>query len=979
MASDQGPTNTLTYSWDDGVTWDTYEFNDKQVVITELTIEPSSTSLKFLIFGTVIEASNTVSLSGGGGGMLASLSSLLSRIFTGQSTKTEVVIQVDFSNLFGKKCEFKEDGSGDFELWAPSKDQSSNCILGHQTNFWRRKAGHRCYIGEDHTNLKAVVRNCDCTIDDFECDVGYFRNEQDKCIFDGRDPQMPLGCKKGDRYMTSQGYRRLTKTTCENGIDLEKQVELVCSGDDSASIPGNPSTSPASGDSVHVFDDKVDNFIYFVNSTTVMTHDKKDSIWQSKNSGRGWERILNGGVTTMAQNPYFDERLYFVTAGKTHTLTKDKGATFVSFDTPVEPNSLNSPVFEFHAEEPDWIIFTGDAGCTSGSDCHTITYWSKNGGESWTEMAQYVRDCEWGHDSLFKESQRSLVLCSGYEDKSGNMRWKHDPLHLYRSDDLFASSKVIFENIVGFAVSENYMVVAAVGSRLDEMHLQVSMDGKNFAEAVFPPDVHVSMNGYTVLESGTGTIMLDVLTNNFRGREWGTLFISNANGTFYTTSVQNTNRSPAGYVDYEKVLGIEGAAIVNQVSNSKEVMLGSTKKLQTLITYNDGGHWSQLIAPTTNINGVSFGCVGDCQLHLHGYTERSLIKNELSDQGATGMIIGVGNVGEYLDTFAKGDMFMTRDAGNSWKQIATGPHLFEFGDHGGVIVLAHATDVINSIKYTLDDGQTFRDYSLGTDYKIIPEKILTEPDSTSMRFILIGQHADTKNTVTIALDFANMLKKPCTDSDMEVWTMQNTRNNTCILGHKNEYKRRKADSECYIGDLYSEPPKTVSNCECGEEDFECSPGYIRDDSSKCVLMPGYQAMAEWGECVNGYSSLSGAYRKIAKTTCVNGMARDSEQTRRCGTNAVGSIFLWILIPCGILLAVLFFYLRLRKNGGHIRLSDTVEEWIPMRIGSIRNWFPESIKSFFMWPVNLVRSRSRDYVALGAEELNSDVLMDDYAV
>jgi hypothetical protein len=102
-----------------------------------------------------------------------------------------------------------------------------------------------------------------------------------------------------------------------------------------------------------------------------------------------------------------------------------------------------------------------------------------------------------------------------------------------------------------------------------------------------------------------------------------------------------------------------------------------------MISYNNGAAWSLLKAPAKDINGRSYNCGEHCELHLHSYTSRSRVKNEISDAGAIGLLVGVGNVGEALGSYESSNVYVTRDAGVTWSEVATGPHLFEFGDHGG--------------------------------------------------------------------------------------------------------------------------------------------------------------------------------------------------------------------------------------------------------------------------------------------------------
>lgn len=48
------------------------------------------------------------------------------------------------------------------------------------------------------------------------------------------------------------------------------------------------------------------------------------------------------------------------------------------------------------------------------------------------------------------------------------------------------------------------------------------------------------------------------------------------------------NRNEQGFVDFEKMLGLEGIALINVVSNWDEASITGTKRIQTRITHNDG-------------------------------------------------------------------------------------------------------------------------------------------------------------------------------------------------------------------------------------------------------------------------------------------------------------------------------------------------------------------------------------------------------
>ena len=55
-----------------------------------------------------------------------------------------------------------------------------------------------------------------------------------------------------------------------------------------------------------------------------------------------------------------------------------------------------------------------------------------------------------------------------------------------------------------------------------------------------------------------------------------------------------------------------------------------------------------------------------------------------SQPSAPGVVLATGNVGEYLSGDAQiVNTFLSRDAGATWTEILKGPHIYEFGNHGG--------------------------------------------------------------------------------------------------------------------------------------------------------------------------------------------------------------------------------------------------------------------------------------------------------
>jgi len=133
--------------------------------------------------------------------------------------------------------------------------------------------------------------------------------------------------------------------------------------------------------------------------------------------------------------------------------------------------------------------------------------------------------------------------------------------------------------------------------------------------------------------------------------------------------------------------------------------------------------------------------------------------------------MGVGNDGLTLKPYEECDFYVSFDAGLSWRKARDGPHQYEFGDQGGILVAVPDRDGAHSIFYSYDYGTTWRELDLGQDFH--PVFLTTMPDSTSDKFTLLGKKKE--GYVLFSLNFEGTRSRKCNldkkgdGGDFEKW------------------------------------------------------------------------------------------------------------------------------------------------------------------------------------------------------------------
>ena len=799
-------TSTISYSINHGKDWKKADLGDK-VRARLLTTTPDSTSLKFLLYASI------------GGG----------------SSVEHAIFSVDFEGLHEGKCEDK-----DFENWPARLDENGGpgCLMGHKQFYRRRKADADCFIDEEFKDPVPKFEKCKCSAKDYECDFNFIRSDDGKdCVLAGPLKAPEGECENpGNTFVGSSGFRKIPGNACEGGENLEKDVERPCK--DSVK---RPASGKISVEKTRFDASRFREYRYFERASsstgddeTVIMRTDEQEVYLTKDHGKTWTEILKGeDIIAVYPHKYYNDVVFFLTGTKKVYYSTDRGKRIRSFEAETEPTHDPGLLpLSFHPDEKEWLIWTGSKDCdTFSGDCHSVAYFSDDRGDHWKTLLRYVKKCEFVPRGD-TEAGVQLVYCEQYADEDQN-----NSLQLLSSENWFSDSKKHFGDIIDFATMSEFIIVAARAENQKSLKVDASVDGRTFADAMFPPNFDVPVQkAYTVLDSSTHSVFLHVTVGTRPDHEYGTIIKSNSNGTNYVVSKGAVNRNSAGYVDFEKMQGLEGVAVINVVDNVKEAENGQIKKLKSMITHNDGAEWALIAPPEKDVDGNKFGCkvekgkgTKDCSLHLHGYTERDDPRDTFSSGSAIGLMMAVGNVGNQLTRKDKADTFITRDGGIEWHMVKKGNYQWEYGDQGAIIVIVSENEPTNVLFYTLDEGKTWTEYQF-SDEKMEIADISTVPSDMSRNFLLWGKDVGKPQIATVNLDFTGLTDKECVfdeqnpnsdTSDYYLWEPRHPlQEGNCLFGHVAQFVRKKPKSNCYNGRPIIKFRDISKNCSCTRQDFE---------------------------------------------------------------------------------------------------------------------------------------------------------------
>uniref|UniRef100_A0A8C3IKS6 VPS10 domain-containing receptor SorCS1 n=1 Tax=Chrysemys picta bellii TaxID=8478 RepID=A0A8C3IKS6_CHRPI len=344
------------------------------------------------------------------------------------------------------------------------------------------------------------------------------------------------------------------------------------------------------------------------------------------------------------------------------------------------------------------------------------------------------------------------------------------------------------------------------------------------------------------------------------------LYISDTRGVYFTLALENvkSSRGLEGNVmiDLYEVAGIKGMFLANKKIDNQ---------VKTFITYNKGRDWRLLQAPDTDLRGNPVRCLLPyCSLHLHlkvsenPYTSGNIASRDT----APSIIVASGNIGTELSDNDI-SMFVSSDAGNTWRQIFEEEHSFLYLDQGGVLVaMKHTSLPIRHLWLSFDEGRSWSKYSF-TSTPLFVDGVLGEPGEETLIMTVFGHFSHRSEWQLVKVDYKSIFDRRCAEEDYRPWQLH-SQGEACIMGAKRIYRKRKSEKKCmqgkYAGAMASEP------CVCTEADFDCDYGYERHTNGQCLPAFWYNPSSLSKDCSFGQSYLnSTGYRKVVSNNCTDGV------------------------------------------------------------------------------------------------------------
>ncbi|XP_028258691.1 VPS10 domain-containing receptor SorCS1 isoform X2 [Parambassis ranga] len=589
-------------------------------------------------------------------------------------------------------------------------------------------------------------------------------------------------------------------------------------------------------------------FDFNLNSVT------ESSLWRSTDYGATYQKLNDKvGVKTILSylyvSPNNKRKIMLLTDPEVESsllISTDEGATYQKY-------RLNFYILSllFHPEQEDWILaYSHDQKLYSSVEfgrrwqlvhervAPNRFYWSKMGLDKEPGLIHL--------ETSISEGQALYVTCKLQNCTDAN---KGKPFPGY----IDPNSLVVQDEYVFVQVTTAGKPIYYVSARRDVF------TPMKLPKYTLPKDLHV-------ISTDENRVVAAV--QEWNQNETYNLYVSDTSGVFYTLALENvvSSMGPEGnvMVDLYEVAGIKGMFLANKKTDNQ---------VKTYITYNRGRDWRLLQAPSRDLRGGGIHCaLPYCSLHLHLHVSANPYTsgNIASRDSAPGIIVASGSIGSEL-TASNVSIFITSDAGNTWRQIFDEEYAVLYLDQGGALVaIRHTPLPIRHLWLSFDEGRQWNKYSF-TNTPLFVDGVLGEPGEETLIMTIFGHVSHRSEWQLVKIDFRSIFNRRCTEADYQTWHLHN-QGEPCLMGVKRIYQKLKPTSRCVMGKTYS-VTMTSGPCDCTEADFECDYGYERRSDGRCTPAFWFHPSSMSRSCTTGMTFLnSTGYRKVVSNNCTAGVS-----------------------------------------------------------------------------------------------------------
>ena len=381
-------------------------------------------------------------------------------------------------------------------------------------------------------------------------------------------------------------------------------------------------------------------------------------------------------------------------------LIGNKGRNWVSEDCGAHLKPLNDAEkiqdIRFHPTQREWAISSIYKSCDDFSDedwyFHKEIFVTTNLGKTWKKLEENVKQYDWGKQSAedkVPDEQIILVKAKGKEEIESSSWSENNDIII--SEDFFKTKKVLLKGGNYFKITNDYLYAGKVtpqGTKVLTRALKKYQYQNFFDMEISKKNQH--QFDFSVIESVTGAVFLFVARPG-KIQNSGNIYLSDATGTGFTLNLERVPFANSFEYDFDEIKSLEGVIIANtfdqdNIGNSIDDKSGKSKsnkfsrnsetdvKRKTYISFNRGGKWQSLTPPAKSSKGKIISCriENGCSLHLHSLTS-DRYPFPYSIQNGVGIIVGVGNTGQYLQyDDNKLNTYISRDGGVTWFEIIKG-------------------------------------------------------------------------------------------------------------------------------------------------------------------------------------------------------------------------------------------------------------------------------------------------------------------